>query len=93
MTKMEVGLRIGTLARRAFLIGAVTVTSAALAQTPLHQPPAGMTCPSDKVVWVNTRSHVYHLKGERYFGSTKEGKFICEHDADKEGDRLTRNGQ
>jgi hypothetical protein len=90
---MEVRLKISALAWRAFLIAAVTVAGGALAQTPVHQPPAGMTCPLDKVVWVNTRSHVYHLKGERYFGSTKEGKFICEHDADKEGDRLTRNGQ
>jgi hypothetical protein len=32
-------------------------------------------------------------QGDRYFGSTKEGKFICEHDADKEGDRPTHNGQ
>ena len=62
-------------------------------QTPVHQPPAGMTCPGDKLVWVNTRSRVYHFQGERYFGSTKEGKFLCEHDADKEGDRPTRNGQ
>jgi hypothetical protein len=41
---------------------------------PNHTPPAGMTCPGDKLVWVNTRSHIYHFKGERYFGSTKEGK-------------------
>ena len=26
-------------------------------------------------------------------GSTREGKFLCEHDADKEGDRPTHNGQ
>jgi hypothetical protein len=42
---------------------------------------------------VNTRSHIYHFQGERYFGSTKEGKFICEQVADKEGDRPTHNGQ
>jgi len=93
MNQMEVRLKINTLVQRALLIGAVTVASGAFAQTPVHQPPAGMTCPGDKVVWVNTRSHVYHFKGERYFGSTEDGKFICEHDADKEGDRPTRNGQ
>jgi hypothetical protein len=63
------------------------------AQTPSHVPPPGMTCQGDKLVWVNTRSHIYHFQGERYFGSTKEGKFMCEHDADKEGDRPTHNGQ
>jgi hypothetical protein len=66
---------------------------AAYAQTPSHTPPAGLTCPGDKLVWVNTRSGVYHFQGERYFGSTKQGKFICERDADKEGDRPTHNGQ
>ena len=71
----------------------ISVPSVLAAQTPNHAPPAGMTCPRDKLVWVNTRSHIYHFQGERYFGSTKEGKFICERDADKEGDRSTRNGQ
>jgi hypothetical protein len=66
---------------------------AAWAQTPTHIPPPTMTCPGDKIVWVNTRSGVYHFKGERYFGSTKDGKFLCEHDAKAEGDRATRNGQ
>jgi hypothetical protein len=63
------------------------------AQTPTHTPPPNLACPGDKVVWVNTRSGIYHFRGERYFGSTKEGKFMCEKDADKEGDRPTRNGQ
>ena len=65
----------------------------ACAQTPVHTPPASLTCPGDKIVWVNTRSHVYHFQGERFFGSTKYGKFTCEHDAQKAGDRPTRNGQ
>ncbi len=62
-------------------------------QTPVRTPPAGMSCPGDKLVWVNTRSGVYHYQGERYFGSTKEGKFLCEKDALREGDRVTHNGQ
>ena len=66
---------------------------AAHAQTSVHMPPAGLACPGDQVVWVNTRSHVYHFAGERYFGSTKYGRFECQHDADAEGDRPTRNGQ
>ena len=69
------------------------VPIAALAQAPQHAIPPVLTCPGDKVVWVNTRSGIYHFKDERYFGSTKEGKFICQKDADKEGDRPTRNGQ
>ena len=63
------------------------------AHTSTHTPSSHLSCPSDRVVWVNTRSGVYHYQGERYFGSTQEGKFICEKDALREGDRSTRNGQ
>jgi hypothetical protein len=66
---------------------------AAYAQAPSHASPAGMTCPGDRLVWVNTRSGVYHFEGEHYFGSTKRGKFICERDADGEGDRPTGSWQ
>ena len=69
------------------------VGTAVYAQTPSHTPPANMTCPGDKIVWVNTKSHVYHYEGERYFGSTQQRKFLCENAAVKEGDRATRNGQ
>jgi hypothetical protein len=63
------------------------------AQTPTHTPPQELSCKGDQVVWVNTNSGVYHYRGERYFGSTKQGKFICEKAALREGDRPTRNGQ
>ena len=83
-----------TLHRLSFLALALSVLSVAVgAQTRVHTPPPGMTCPGDKLVWVNIRSGVYHFQGERYFGSTKNGKFMCEREADKEGDRPTRNGQ
>lgn len=36
------------------------------------------------LVWVNTDSKVYH-KGGRYFGKTKEGKFMTEAEAKKAG--------
>lgn len=32
-----------------------------------------MSCPGDKVVWVNTKSGIYHFKGERWFGNTQQG--------------------
>jgi hypothetical protein len=50
-------------------------------------------CPNDIVVWVNTKTRIDHLKGERWYGSTKEGAFVCRKEADAEGDRMTRNGQ
>jgi hypothetical protein len=45
-------------------------------------------CPSDTVVWVNTKTGVYHLKGERWYGVTKEGVYECRKEADAEGDRV-----
>ena len=51
------------------------------------------SCPSDTVVWVNTRSGVYHMPGERWYGATIDGKYRCQSDADDEGDQETMNGQ
>ena len=68
------------------------VSGAAVAQTLVHTPPR-LSCRGDKLVWVNTKSGVYHFKGERDYGSTKEGKFVCQKQADAEGDRPTKNGQ
>jgi hypothetical protein len=34
-------------------------------------------CPDDTVVWLNTRTGVYHLKGTRWYGATKEGAYVC----------------
>ena len=75
------------------LVIASLLWSPAYAQTPVHTPPSGLSCPGDVTVWVNTRSGVYHFQGERYFGSTKQGKFMCEKAARAEGDRPTKNGQ
>ena len=50
-------------------------------------------CPKDVIVWVNTKTRVYHLKAERWYGATKDGAYVCRKEADAEGDRMTRNGQ
>ena len=50
-------------------------------------------CPQDTVVWLNTNSGVYHFQGQRWYGNTKSGAYVCEKDADRGGDRATRNGQ
>jgi hypothetical protein len=43
-------------------------------------------CPSDTVVWVNTKSHKYHYAGHRSYGTTKRGAYMCEADAKGAGD-------
>jgi hypothetical protein len=41
-------------------------------------------CGND-VVWVNTKSRVYHFPGSPEFGHTKHGAFMCQADADRSG--------
>ena len=41
-------------------------------------------CPHDSIVWVNTKTGVYHLKGERWYGATKDGAYVCRKEADAE---------
>lgn len=86
-------MRLRNWTKAALIALWVTLPLVTFAQAPHHEVPPGLKCRGDKVVWVNTRSGVYHFQGERYFGSTKNGKFMCEHAADQEGDRPTRNGQ
>ena len=43
------------------------------------------------IVWVNTRSKVYHYPGYRWYGATQAGKFVSETDALAEGDRAALN--
>ena len=50
-------------------------------------------CPKDEVVWLNTKSGIYHEKGMRWYGHTNQGAYVCRKEADAAGDRDTRNGQ
>ncbi len=65
-----------------------------------NQPPGFSTeaaaqahCTSDQVVWLNTKSHVYHEKGMVYYGKTQHGAYVCRKEADAMGDRDTQNGK
>ncbi len=48
------------------------------------------TPPSRGMVWVNTSTKVYHVEGDRWYGRTKEGKFMSEKDAIREGYRASK---
>ena len=50
-------------------------------------------CPNDTVVWVSTKTGVYHFKGQRWYGATKQGIYECKNEADQECDRATHNRQ
>jgi hypothetical protein len=53
---------------------------------------AQQDCPTDSVVWLNTPSGIYHLKGQRYYGNTKTGAYVSRAEADAAGDRVDRSG-
>ncbi len=53
----------------------------------------GISCPGDAVVWVNLRSKGYHTQGDKFFGHTKRGKFMCKKAADAAGDHEIKAGK
>ena len=56
---------------------------------PAKPAPSKQTPPtsSSGMVWVNTDSGIYHKPGTRYYGKTKQGKYMTEADAIKAGYR------
>lgn len=50
-------------------------------------------CPSDTVVWLNLPTGIYHFQGQRWYGNTKSGAYVCQGEANQAGDRATLNGQ
>jgi hypothetical protein len=65
--------------------GASTTPSGSIAQFSTEAA-AQAHCPDDVVVWLNTRTGIYHLKGHRYYGATSQGSYVCKQEADRAGD-------
>lgn len=83
-----------TLAFTAAGLLAVAIYSPAHAQAEFQtQQAAQQHCPNDTVVWLNTDSGIFHFQGERWYGRTEDGAYVCEKEAEQDGDRATRNGQ
>jgi cytoskeletal protein RodZ len=68
---------------------AAATTPAASTPTPSTPAKTTTTPPanSNGMVWVNIDSGVYHKPGTRYYGKTKQGKYMTEADAIKAGYR------
>lgn len=48
-------------------------------------------CPTDTVVWANTKSNIYHFRSTYNYGNTKAGAYMCERDALAGGVRAAKN--
>ncbi|GAC1701618.1 MAG: hypothetical protein NVS9B4_05260 [Candidatus Acidiferrum sp.] len=46
--------------------------------------------PGPGMVWVNTETKVYHRQGDRWYGKTKQGKYMTEDEATKAGYRAAK---
>jgi hypothetical protein len=55
-----------------------------------HETAHAQTPPSPGMVWVNTSSKVYHKAGSRWYGKTKDGKWMTETDAQKAGYKASK---
>jgi hypothetical protein len=70
---------------------------AASAVTPLVNFPtareAQQHCPDDLVVWLDLTTRTYHYRGQRWYGSTKSGAYVCRNEANKAGMRATRSAE
>ena len=53
--------------------------------------PSALRCGYEPPVWVNTRTHVFHQKGDALYGKTKHGGYLCPKDALAAGYRLAKD--
>jgi hypothetical protein len=42
-------------------------------------------CPGESVVWADPALHRYNVKGERWYGATKSGAYMCLQEGEKAG--------
>jgi hypothetical protein len=50
------------------------------------QAAAKSHCPDDTIVWATlSRARVFHVSGDRYYGKTRHGAYMCQTDAIKAG--------
>jgi competence protein ComEA len=89
IAKFESQVTVGKSTSSGTASGAKTASDKTPA-APTDDAPA-RTPPSKGMVWVNTDSGVYHKEGDRWYGRTKEGKWMTQAEADKAGYRESKN--
>jgi hypothetical protein len=86
--RSETTMRIMPPLYIAALLCALPVAGWAAGQPALYpsEAAAKQACPNDIVVWLNTKSGMYHYKGQKWYGATTVGAYVCKAEADGAGD-------
>jgi hypothetical protein len=72
----------------AFLFGLFLIIGVGSGPVPrATSAPQDSTQKKEITVWVNTHSGIYHCPGSRWYGATKQGKYMSECEALKAGYR------
>jgi hypothetical protein len=77
----------------AIACGLLYATPATALEQFTQEDRAQQHCPKDTVVWLNLPTMIWHYKGQRWYGNTKHGAYVCEKEAAAGGARATRNGE
>ena len=75
-----------------FFVGSAASIAANAPSFFASEQEAQQHCPSDVVVWLNPRSAIYHFKGQRWYGATKYGAYVCKKEADQARARAAGDG-
>lgn len=71
--------------------GCETTKKAPTSSTPRPSTPSGAKAQQagdpDVKVWVNTSSGVYHCAGTKWYGTTKQGRYMTQKEAREDGHR------
>ena len=73
----------------AFLLAFALMNAPLMAVLPQGAvPPQSQTAGNPEAqVWVNTKSRVYHCAGTRWYGTTKQGAYMTQKEAQEKGNR------
>jgi hypothetical protein len=86
-------MRLTFIRIAAALLGITLAFSANAFEKFNSESQAQQHCPSDIVVWLNLPTMIWHTKGERWYGATKNGAYVCRQEAAADGARGSKNGQ
>jgi len=91
------GFKESAMPRFVFALGLFLVLSPAFAAHSSVTPATVVTfndettaqtrCPLDKVVWLNTSTHLYYRKGSKMYANTAHGGFACMKEVKKAGNK------